>query len=259
MLPHTVNHMIQPSSYKPDRYDQDARLRVRAVSMAAVLFVIGAVLFNFLGQELLRLSGWRLHLMTLSAAGTLAGIAYFFGWTLPQSVGKVAGTVYMGGDNTPYEEQFSEEQALVMKSMVAEALQSFEQRIAVAPGEPRVRIAAADLYATHGKNPKRAAELYREVQRIPSLGSGHDVYVTNKLADLFLGPLKAPGKALVEFRKLESRYPGTPAAKNAVLAIRNLKPQIVQGTEGAAPDVWEREQANVDRSTPKDTPGMPGY
>ena len=257
MLPHTVNHMIQPSSFKPDRYDQDARLRVRAISMAAALFVIGAVLFNFLGQQLLCLSGWRLHLMTLSAAGTLAGIAYFFGWTLPQTAGKAAGMVYMGGDNTPYEEQFSEEQALVMKSKFAEALELFEHKIALSPGEPRVRIAAADLYATHGKNPKRAAELYREVQRIEGLASGHDVYVTNKLADLFLGPLKSPGKALVEFRRLESRYPGTAVAKNAVLAIKNLKPQIVAGTEGPPPDVWD--QAKLDKSTPKDTPGMPGY
>ena len=251
--------MIQPSSYKPDRYDQDARIRVRAMSLAVILFLIGAVLFNYLGQELLKLSGWRLHLMTLSAAGTLAGIAWFFGWTLPQTAGQAASMVYMGGDQTPYEEQFSEEQALVMQSKFTAALESFEHRISTSPGEPRVRIAAADLYGTHGKNPQRAAELYREVQRLPNLGSGHDIYVTNKLADLYLGPLKSPGKALVEFRRLESRYPGTPAAKNAVLAIRNLKPQIVQGAEAHAPDVWEREQANSDRSTPKDTPGMPGY
>ena len=57
-----------------------------------------------------------------------------------------------------------------------------------------VRIAAADLYATHGQNAKRAAELYREVQRIPKLMSGQDVYVSNKLVDLYLGPLKEPGR-----------------------------------------------------------------
>jgi hypothetical protein len=162
-----------------------------------------------------------------------------------------------GGSSTPYEEQFSQQQTLVMQSRYVEALELFEQQIAAMPGEPRVRAAAADLYATHGKDPKRAAVLYREVQRIPGLPPGQDIYVTNKLADLYLGPLKEPGRALVEFRKLASRYPNSVAAKNAQLAIANLKPQIVQGAQGAQPDVWERPADNS--VPPPNTPGMPGF
>jgi hypothetical protein len=74
----------------------------------------------------------------------------------------------------------------------------------------------------------RAAELYREVQRLPGLMSGQDVYVTNKLADLYLGPLEQPGRALVEFRRLADRYAGTKAAKHAKMAIANLKPDLVK-------------------------------
>jgi hypothetical protein len=142
--------------------------------------------------------------------------------------GTVASRVYMGGDSTPYEEQFSREEALVMQRKYAEALELFEERIAMAPGEPRVRIAAADLYGTHGQNAKRAAELYREVQRLPGLMSGQDVYVTNKLADLYLGPLDQPGRALVEFRRLADRYAGSRAADHAKMAIANLKPDLVK-------------------------------
>jgi len=104
----------------------------------------------------------------------------------------------------------------------------FEQKIAAAPAEPRVRMAAADLYMTHGANPGRAAELYREVQRLPQIRSGHDIYVSNKLADLYLGPLKVPGKALVEFRRLIERYPGTAAARHAQAALGNLKSDFIQ-------------------------------
>ena len=173
---------------------------------------------------------------------------------------KVADFINHIGDTTPYEEQFSEEQAMVMQSRFTEALESFEHRIAMAPGEPRVRIAAADLYARHGKDPKRAFELYREVLRMPELATGHDVYATNKLADLYLGPLKDPGRALVEFRKLAHRYKGSVAAKNAEIAIANLKPQIVHGAEAPPPDVWEQAKVDGPRNpTPPNTPGMPGY
>jgi hypothetical protein len=116
-----------------------------------------------------------------------------------------------------------------MKRDYAAALALFEQRIAASPGEPRVRIAAADLYATHGANPARAAELYREVQRIPEVMSGHDIYASNKLADLYLGPLQLPGKALVEFRRIIHRYPGSVAADHARTALANLKPDLLKG------------------------------
>jgi hypothetical protein len=121
-----------------------------------------------------------------------------------------------------------------MRRDYSAALALFEQRIAASPGDVRARIAAADLYATHGDNPRRAAELYREIQRFPDLAAGHDIYVSNKLADLYLGALTEPGRALVEFRRLVHRYPGSVAAKHALAAIANLKPDIVSGRDASA-------------------------
>ena len=241
----------------PDIRDLDDRRLQKARILAILVFIAASLLFYALGRQLLGLSGWRLYVTTLGLAATLASLTFFFSHTLVEGAGKGASMVYMGGDSTPYEQQFSEMQALVMQSKYAEALELFEHEIALAPGEPRVRVAAADLYATHGKNPKRAAELYREVQRIPDVPPGQDIYVTNKLADLYLGALKEPGRALVEFRKLASRYPNSAAAKNAQIAIANLKPQIVEGAQGAQPDVWERPADNS--APPPNTPGMPGF
>ena len=240
-----------------DKLGPDGGIVLSAVGQALLPTGLSAIMFLVLGSQMLGLGGWRLLLFTLGCSVTLGALAAVVALKMGSTAGAGATLVYMGGETTPYEEQFSEEQAMVMQSRFQEALDSFEHRMAMDPGEPRVRIAAADLYGTHGKNPQRAAEIYREVQRLPKLAAGHDVYVTNKLADLYLGPLKSPGKALVEFRKLESKYRGTPTAKNALLAIKNLKPQIVAGAEGPPPDVWDK--APDDRSTPPDTPGMPGY
>lgn len=222
--------MKQHPSYKStflDRHGPAGMVRLQALKYGVVVFGAGLLMFYVLGSQKLGLSGWTLLLFTLVGASTLSGASVLVAFRLADAAGAVASRVYGGGDSTPYEDQFSQEQALVMKRDYAGALALFEQRIAGAPAEPRVRIAAADLYVTHGANPARAAELYREVQRLPGLMSGHDVYVSNKLADLYLGPLKAPGKALVEFRRIIDRYPGSTAASHARAALGNLKSDIV--------------------------------
>jgi tetratricopeptide (TPR) repeat protein len=219
------------SSYKItffDRHGPAAELQLKAAGLAIMVFGFSLMMFGVLGMEKLGLTGWPLILFTLVGALTLSSAAAFVGLKLGAGAGKVAEHVYMGGSNTPYEEQFSQEQALVMQRDYATALALFEQRIINAPDEPRVRIAAADLYRTYGENPQRAAELYREVQRIPEIMSGHDIYVSNKLADLYLGPLKAYGRALVEFRRLIERYPGSVAADHARMALVNLKEDMLK-------------------------------
>jgi hypothetical protein len=69
----------------------------------------------------------------------------------------------------------------------------------------------------------RAVELFREVQRIETTPIGVYIYATHRLVDLYTGPLNEPGKALVELRKLIDRYPGSPAAENARVALAELK------------------------------------
>jgi len=211
-----------------DRHGPEAGNRLKAYGYGLIVFGLSVPMSIALSAKLgLGLLG--LILVTLLGGLTLCSAAVFLGLRGGQAAADVATFVTLGGSSTPYEEQFSREQALVMKRDYAGALALFEQRLADAQDDPRVRIAAADLYATHGANPQRAAELYREVQRLPAVGSGQDIYVTNKLADLFLGPLKQPGRALVELRRLVDRYPGSAAADHARTAIANLKPDVLKG------------------------------
>lgn len=130
------------------------------------------------------------------------------------------------GESTPYEEQFSQEDALVMQERVPEALALFEQRIAAEPGAIRARIKAADLYAGLGRNPRRAAELFVDAQRLPGLASGQDMYIGNRLADLYLGPLHTPARAFRELRRLLDRYPDSRSAPQLREALSALKAQF---------------------------------
>jgi hypothetical protein len=229
--------MKRRSSYKStffDRHGPDGEFRLKAIGYGVLVFgvVTGASLLagTIGGMNMLRPVPL---LVTLLAAVTLGYGTMRGGLGIIDKAGDATRYFTAGGSSTPYEDQFSEEQSLVMKRDYATALALFEHRITMAPGEPRVRIAAADLYRTYGENPRRAADLYREVQRMPEVTMGNDVYVSNKLADLYLGPLKEPGKALVEFRRLIERYPGSTTASHAKLALANLKSDIMNEDKGA--------------------------
>jgi tetratricopeptide (TPR) repeat protein len=209
-------------SYKPtflDRHGPEGALRIRA---AAYAFSVAGIILSVCiarGAPLI---------VTLLLALTLPPFAFAGTIWLSSGAGRVMRHMMEGGSSTPYEDQFSREQALVMQRNYAAALESFEERIASSPADARVRIAAADLYMAHGDNPKRAADLYRQVQRLPARSTGQDVYASNRLADLYLGPLNEPRRALVEFRRLIERYPGSTAAKHARMALANLKDDLLK-------------------------------
>ena len=132
----------------------------------------------------------------------------------------------VGGSSTPYVEQYSQQQALVMQGRVDEALQSFEAIIDAAPGNVDARIKAAELYAGDHRDPARAAELFRQVQRIPGVAPGSDVYASNRLVDLLVGPLADPGRAMVELRRLIERHPGTTAASPRATRWRDSRRRV---------------------------------
>jgi tetratricopeptide (TPR) repeat protein len=127
------------------------------------------------------------------------------------------------GSSTPYTEQYSEQQALVMQGKLDEALASFESVIKEKPESIDARIRAAELYARDKGNHQRAAELFRQAQRVPTIAHGQDVYVAHRLVDLFTGPLNEPRRALVELRRLIERYPLSAAADRARGALATLK------------------------------------
>ncbi len=134
-----------------------------------------------------------------------------------------------------YEETFSYEESLLARGHYPEAIAAFERHAAAATGGVTVLIRAADLHAKHG-DPKRAAELFREAQKRPGLPAESHMYVTNRLIDLYTGPLSNPDAAVSELRRLIASHPSSDAAKHARTALVNLKRRLRSespGTGGA--------------------------
>lgn len=217
--------MADRRSYKTTLFDRegpDAGIRIKAYSYA--LIAGGASIPMFIGFA---------AFFELGMAATLALIATG-PIVLTVTVAKMAlkaldgvavavQTVVAGGSSTPYTQQHSYQQALVMQGRLDEALESLEAIIAEPESTADVRIRAAELYAREARRPDRAAELLREAIRHPKCTSGEEVYSAFRLADLLSGPLAQPGRALVELGRIADRYRGTPTGARAKESIRVMK------------------------------------
>lgn len=208
-----------------DRLGPDGGLYLRAAGYSLVSIPLSGLLVGR-AADALKITGAPLLLFLVVGIVVGYAVSLFAALKLLHVASLPAGRVYMGGSSTPYEEQYSQEQALVMQRRVPDALALYEHRIALEPGNVAARRRAADLYAGEGGNPTRAAELFREIQRIPGVRADDGVYACNRLADLYLGPLREPGRAVVELRKLIDLFPGTPGAAQARVALAELKARL---------------------------------
>ena len=201
-----------------DKHGPAALDRIRALAYGGMVF---GLTLGVLALAMGRVSVWTLAYALVAGLATagvslLMGVVAGGGWT----------HLTMSGASTPYEEQYSYQQSLVMQGKVNEALASFEELIARSPNEVELRMRTADLYAKDADGAQRAAELLREAQKIPTISAGQDIYATNRLVDLLTGPLGEPKRALVELRRLIERYPTSGAAAHARAAIARLKKEL---------------------------------
>jgi hypothetical protein len=208
-----------------DRHGPDAGRRVMLTGYALPVFLLSAILFGGLASRYAFSAAGQLFFTLGGALACTAGVVWSIN-RFSDAAGTTMRVVTMGAGGSPYEEQFSRERALVMQGKVSEAVEAFEQRAAAMPHNIEVRIHAAELLAREGGNPERAAALLRQARAIPGLTVPQDIYVAHRLADLLSGPLREPGRALVELRRIIERYPGTPAARDARAGLSTVKARL---------------------------------
>jgi hypothetical protein len=217
--------MTGRDSYKRTLFDRegpDAGIKIKAYSYAAIAG--GASIPMFAGFAIqYGLSPVKFVAMLALGPPVLSFAVARLALHAMSGVEVVGHAILAGTGSTPYTEQYSYQQTLVMQGRLNEALESYEAMIAEPNSPLDVRIRAAELYVREAKNHKRAAELLHEVIRHPGCTSGEEVYAANRLADLLSNHLGEPGKALVQLRRLADRYAGTPTGDRARESIRVLK------------------------------------
>ena len=208
--------MTQSTDYKPtltDRLGPDAGMYVQCVGYGVLAFVLTFGVTSMHGAT------WKNFIASVGAGILTAGLGPLLGFLASRG----ATTIVYGANTTPYVPQYSYQDSLIQQGRLADALESFEALIAEQPLAADVRIRAAELYVKDEKTLKRAADLFREIQRMDGVSIGNDVYATNRLVDLYIGPLDNPSRALIELRRLIDRHSGTSAAARAKETLAILK------------------------------------
>lgn len=205
-----------------DREGPDGAIKLKAYYYAAIAGGVSVPMFMLFG-DFFKLSKSGAIALAVLGPILMALVVAKVSIRAMDNVQDGVNKILTGGASTPYTEQNSYQQALVMQGRLDEALQSYEALIAEPECPVDTRIRAAELYTREAKRHDRAAELFREVIRHPSCTASEEVYSANRLADLFAGPLGQPGRALVELRRIADRYSGSVVGERAREAIRTLK------------------------------------
>jgi tetratricopeptide (TPR) repeat protein len=207
-----------------DRRGPDAVHFLRMVSSLAIPIVAGA----FIGGALAVKRGYPPALIVVSALG--GSFVFALSWWcvvtgLSHGAGRLFGEFIQPSGAGSYEQQYSREDALVMRGDVEGALESYEKIILEAPNNAQPRIRAADLCAKSAMR-ERAEILYRAVQRLPRVAPKDDIYASNRLVDLYLAWPGHEKNGLRELRRLIDIYPESDAGARARAGLVNLKSQL---------------------------------
>jgi hypothetical protein len=191
--------------------------------------VYGTVLGVLFGLPL----GWLLKLRgpSLFLFGILAGWA--MGVFLKRMTTRIAeGTanaflrlVWPSGNSTPYEPTYSAEQAMAARGDIEGALKAYRIAMRQNPGDPEPRFRVAELLF-RGDYPEKAIEFFKEGRDLAGDNRTRELYATQRLIDLYLGPLGDDVRALVELRRLVERFPGTREAAAARNVLARMKATV---------------------------------
>ena len=157
------------------------------------------------------------------AAGKLVG------FSLLESSGRVAQSVYAPTAAGSYTQTHSNIDAMEAAGDYKGAVAAWEAVAVSQPGKPWPLMRAGELYLRVLAEPEMALDRFRLARDAPGITPEQHRYASQKVIDLYLGPLADEGRAMAELRRLIDRHPGTREAEGARAAIQRIK-----GRRGAA-------------------------
>jgi hypothetical protein len=199
--------------------------RARKMFLFAGLFVIGVMLASACAS-LLGVTAPALYFFALAGGLGMAAFATWFpGWFATTTAHGFVAFLSPNHGVAPTETTYSHIQAIAARGDIAGALKEYERVIASDASAVQARIQAAELYTTSRTDVARAAALYSEVRRMAGVSTEHDLYASQRLIDLYDGPLRQPTKSLTELRRIIDRHHGSREAvfARAALAKRRLE------------------------------------
>lgn len=132
------------------------------------------------------------------------------------------------GGSTPSVDDYSQIKSLLVRGKIAEAITELDVQMRLRPADPALCLFAADVAAREARDPRAAEQLYLRVRGMEGASRDQDYAATNRLVDLYMGPLDDPTRAAAELERIRSRHPNTTAAAHAEKALRQLRDSVSQ-------------------------------
>ena len=157
-------------------------------------------------------------------AGLIGFIAgKLLGFLILSTSGRTAQQVYMPRAAGTYTQTHSHIDAMEAKGDFKSAAEAWEAVAVSQPNNAWPLIRAGELYLRELGEAELALDRFRHARDVPGIQPEQHRYVSQKLIDLYLGPLADEGRALVELRRLIDAHPLTREAEGARAAIAKLK------------------------------------
>jgi hypothetical protein len=145
------------------------------------------------------------------------------GFALLESSGRIAQSVYAPTAAGTYTQTHSNIDAMEAKGDYRGAVTAWEAVSVSEPGNPWPLIRAGELYLRELGEPGMALDRFRLASDVSGITPEQHRYASQKVIDLYLGPLENEGRAMVEMRRLIDTHPGTREAEGARAALQRLK------------------------------------
>ena len=185
------------------------------------------VMFIFTGVALA--AGFPVPLQNHPVVLVLLAVAIGFvlgrgvGRALLGASGTTAQQVYMPAATGSYAQTHSNIDALEARGNYSGAADAWDKVAIAEPNNPWPLIRAGELYMRALGEPAMALQRFRGAQDVPGIRVEHHIYVSQKIIDLYLGPLNDHGRGLVELSRFVHAHSGTREAAHAREAIARIK------------------------------------
>lgn len=155
-------------------------------------------------------------------------VAFFIGRGIARAAfgagAQMVTSVYSpSGDTTKYTPTFSHIEALEIKGDLDGAAAAWDVAVAENPQSVLTLVRAADFHLRLRQDANAALERFVAARALGTGTPDARRYVQQKIVDLYLGPLRDDGRAMVELRRLIDGFPGTREADGARAALAELK------------------------------------
>lgn len=204
-----------PSDNAAARFTTDGTMHGAITGVLGVLFTV-----------LLQVRGYLPDSLPIMLAGGVVG--YFIGRTIARTLfgagAQLVTSVYSpSGDTTKYTPTFSHIEALEIRGDLDGAAAAWDSAVAEHPASVLTLVRAADFHLRLRQDPEAALERFLRARALGSGAADTRRYVQQKIVDLYLGPLRDDGRAMVELRRLIDAHPGSREAEGARAALAELK------------------------------------